>query len=219
MQILHDIIDFIRNLKPVLESWINTYGNWVYGFLWAIVFCETGLVIFPFLPGDSLLFTAGVLAQGKLNVWVLSFVFISAAVVGDNVNYYLGKTFGAKAFGKENSKIFKKSYLEATNRFFEKHGPKTLIYARFVPFVRTFAPFVAGMGAMAYPRFLATSFLAAAIWVFVCVFAGFFFGKIPAVEENFELAIIGIIAISILPPIGEIIIQRMKKKRATRTQA
>lgn len=214
MQLLQDCLEFIRNLKPTLEGWITQYGNWVYGILWTIVFCETGLVIFPFLPGDSLLFTAGVLAQGKLNVWAVSGVFISAAVVGDNLNYFLGKTFGAKAFGNENSRIFKPRYLEATNRFFEKHGAKTLIYARFVPFVRTFAPFVAGMGAMPYPRFLATSFLAAIIWVVVCVFAGYFFGKIPAVEENFELAIIGIIAISILPPIGEIVIQRIKKKRA-----
>lgn len=213
MSFLNSVLDFIRDLKPTLEGWCVAYGPQVYGILFAIVFCETGLVIFPFLPGDSLLFTAGVLAQGDLNVWILCVVFITAAVLGDNLNYFLGKQFGSRAFKNENSKIFRRSYLTATNLFFEKHGTKTLIYARFVPFVRTFAPFVAGMGAMPYPKFLSFSIIAAVIWVSVCVFAGYFFGKIPAVAANFELAIIGIIAVSILPPIGEIVFQRIRAKR------
>lgn len=219
MQLLHEILDFIRNLKPVLNSWIVHYGPWVYGLLFTIVFCETGLVIFPFLPGDSLLFTAGVLSHDKLNVWAVFFTFVVAAVAGDNVNYFLGKYVGVHAFRNENSKIFRRSYLDATHRFFEKYGGKTLIYARFVPFVRTFAPFVAGMGAMTYPRFLVVSILAAIIWVGVCVGAGFLFGDIPAVQANFELAIIGIVAVSILPPLGEILAQRYKKRRAARRAA
>ena len=213
---IENLIDLIRNLKPLLDAWIVAYGPWIYGILFAIVFCETGLVIFPFLPGDSLLFTAGVLATDKLNVWILFVVFIVAAVVGDNVNYYLGKTFGMKAFSNENSKIFRQSYLQATHKFFDKHGAKTLIYARFVPFIRTFAPFVAGMGVMNYRRFLGFSVLAAFIWVSVCVFAGYFFGKIPIVEKNFELVIIGIIAVSVVPPLGEMIFQRIKARRLAR---
>lgn len=219
MDLLHEIIDFIRNLKPVLNNWVGIYGPWIYGILFAIVFCETGLVICPFLPGDSLLFTAGVLAHGKLNVWLLFFVFTTAAVVGDNLNYYLGKTFGSKAFRNENSRIFRRSYLKATNQFFEKYGTKTLIYARFVPFVRTFAPFVAGMGAMTYPKFILWSIIAAVIWVSVCLFGGYLFGQIPVVESNFELAILGIVAISVLPPLGEILVQRFKHKKRARANA
>ncbi|HMS56605.1 MAG TPA: DedA family protein [Fimbriimonadaceae bacterium] len=217
MHIFSELIDFIRNLDVVLAGWINTYGAWTYGLLFTIVFAETGLVIFPFLPGDSLLFTAGLLSHESrtgLNVWFVSLTFILAAFFGDNVNYYLGKTFGHKAFKSDDAKIFKKSHLQKTNWFFENYGAKTLIMARFVPFVRTFAPFVAGMGAMTYQKFIFWSIIAAVIWVTVCVGAGYFFGGLPVVKDNFELAILGIIAVSVIPPAIEIIRHKMKKKKA-----
>lgn len=217
MDWLKQALDFALHLDKHLLEAIQNYGSWVYGILWGIVFCETGLVITPFLPGDTLLFAAGILANSKgdgLNFWLLWVVFITAALAGDNVNYQLGRLFGKKMFRNENSKIFKKSHLDHTHAFFEKHGGKTIILARFVPIVRTFAPFVAGMGAMTYPRFLGYSIFAAFLWVAICMGAGYLFGGIPAVRENFALAVLGLVAFSLIPYGIEFARWKAKRRKA-----
>lgn len=205
------MIDFILHIDKHLLDLIRDYGTWVYGILFLIVFCETGLVVTPFLPGDSLLFAAGVLSHGQgLDLWVVSLTFICAALLGDNVNYFLGKTLGPKLFKNENSKLFKRKHLDRTHEFFEEHGGKTIIIGRFVPIVRTFAPFVAGMGSMTYGKFIGYSVIAALLWVVICVGGGYLFGTIPAVRENFSLAILGMIAISLVPAFFEIMKHRRK---------
>lgn len=211
-------IEFLRDLPRIMESGIATYGFWIYGILWMIVFCETGLVFMPFLPGDSLLFTAGVLAHqdSGLNVWILFLIFVSAALCGDNVNYFVGRYFGERLFNKPKSKIFNQHNLDKTHDFMEKHGPKAIIIARFVPFIRTFLPFVAGMGRMDYKKFLAWSVAGALIWVSVCVFAGYFFGQLPFVKDNFETVIFLLIGFTLIPVVIEVYRHRMKAKKAAR---
>lgn len=208
-------LDFFIHLDRHLGEVLKQYSTGTYLILFAIVFCETGLVVTPFLPGDSLLFGAGVLASrtGELNPWLLAAVFLTAALAGDNANYLIGRALGPRLFRNENSRIFKRKHLDRTHAFFERYGSKTIVIARFVPIVRTFAPFVAGMGRMTYRRFLAYSVLGASLWVGLFVFGGFFFGRSRVVEENFTVAILAVIAISMLPAAWEVL-QHYRRRRA-----
>lgn len=204
-------MDLILHLDKHLREIFENYGSLTYLFLFLIVFCETGLVVTPFLPGDSLLFAAGALAgTGALSVSVIVPLLMCAALLGDNVNYAVGKFLGPRLLRGDSSRLLNRKHLERTHAFFERHGGKTIIMARFVPIVRTFAPFVAGVGAMTYPRFLAYSVGAAALWVGVCVYAGYFFGGLPVVKSNFALAIIAVIALSVLPAFIEIVRHRRR---------
>lgn len=208
MDLILGLVDFILHIDAHLAEIIKDYGTLTYVILFLIVFCETGLVVTPFLPGDSLLFAAGAFAaRGSLDPYTLSVLLIIAAIMGDTVNYWIGH---ALAPGLANGRIrfIKQRHLEKTQAFYDKHGGKTIIIARFVPIVRTFAPFVAGVGAMHYPRFLAYNVIGGFVWVLLFVWAGFFFGNIPAVEHNFTLVIFAIIFISLLPPIIEFIRSR-----------
>lgn len=201
-----DFFDLILHIDEHLANIIALFGSWTYVLLFAIIFAETGLVITPFLPGDSLLFAAGALAGGGyLNVWIVYVLMIVAAITGDTVNYWIGHHIGPKVFSKENSRLFNKAYLEKTREFYEKHGGKTIILARFLPIIRTFAPFVAGTGRMHYNTFLFYNVVGGFIWVTSLTFAGYFFGGLPFIQENFEYAIIGIIILSLLPMIFEYI--------------
>lgn len=195
-----EILDFILHIDEHLANIIALFGPWMYIVLFAIIFAETGLVITPFLPGDSLLFAIGTLAGGGLlNIWTAYAVLTIAAILGDTVNYWIGHCMGPRVFSKENSRIFNRAYLEKTREFYEKHGGKTIILARFLPIVRTFAPFVAGIGKMHYNTFLLYNVIGAFVWVTFLTFAGYFFGAFPFVKENFEYAVIGIIVLSLLP--------------------
>lgn len=206
MELLKQLLDFVLHLQEHLHQLTKDYGPWVYGILFAIIFCETGLVVTPFLPGDSLLFAVGALAADPasgLNLWVASGLIFVGAVLGDTVNYSVGK-FAGEWLARRFPRIIKQKHLDVTNEFFEKYGGKTIILARFVPIVRTFAPFVAGSGAMNYRRFMAFNVVGAGLWVVLIVPAGWFFGNIPVVKENFELVVIGIIVVSVLPMVYEI---------------
>lgn len=200
------LIDFILHIDQHLVQLSAQYGVWIYAILFLIVFCETGLVVTPFLPGDSLLFAAGsIAAVGKMDIHLMVGLLILAAVLGDAVNFSVGKFFGEKLFANPDSKIFKQSYLKKTEAFYERHGGKTIILARFVPIVRTFAPFVAGMGHMAYRRFFAFNVIGAIAWVVLFSYAGYFFGNLAVVKENLSLVLLAIIVISVLPMVVEII--------------
>jgi membrane-associated protein len=199
MELISRVVDLFLNLDVYLTDVVTQYGGWTYAILFLIVFCETGLVVTPILPGDSLLFAAGSLAAlGGLDPFVLFVLLSAAAILGDAVNYQAGKYFGARIF-KPDARFLKQAYLDRTNQFYERHGPKTIVIARFVPIVRTFAPFVAGMGRMTYRRFAIYNVTGAILWVGVCVPAGYFFGNIPAVKENFTLVLLAIIFVSLLP--------------------
>jgi membrane-associated protein len=201
-------IDIFLHLDQHLNTWAEYLGVWLYLLLFVIIFCETGLVVTPILPGDSLLFAAGALAAlGGLDPFVLFVLLSVAAILGDAVNYQAGQYFGARIF-KPDARILKTAYLERTHEFYERHGPKTIVIARFVPIVRTFAPFVAGMGRMTYRRFAIYNVTGGILWVGVCVAAGYLFGNIPIVRENFTLVLLAIIFISILPGIIGIINSR-----------
>lgn len=207
MSFIHFIIDFILHIDVHLAELVAQYGIWVYGILFLILFCETGLVVTPFLPGDSLLFVAGALAAlpgNDINVHVMVLLMAIAAILGDAVNYTIGRVFGERLFSNPDSKIFRRSYLDKTHKFYEKHGGKTIILARFVPIVRTFAPFVAGMGHMSYRHFAAYNVIGALIWVLLFTYAGYLFGDLPIVQENLKLLIVAIIVVSILPGVVEI---------------
>jgi membrane-associated protein len=197
-------IDVILHLDKHLDMIIRTYGLWTHLILFLIIFCETGLVVAPILPGDSLLFTAGALASlGSLDlVWIIVSLSV-AAVAGDTVNYWIGHLVGPKVFAKQKSHFFKRKYLNRTHQFYEKYGGKTIIIARFVPIVRTFAPFVAGVGSMTYMRFIIYNVAGGVGWITILVLAGYFFGNVPIVKHNFSLVIVAIIIISILPGIIE----------------
>lgn len=200
MDLILFLIDFILHVDVHLRELFENYGIWVYAILFLIIFCETGLVVTPFLPGDSLLFAAGALTVGSvLDVHTLATVLIIAAVLGNVVNYTIGHFFGEKLFQNPHSKIFRRDHLEKTSAFYARHGGKTIIITRFLPIVRTFAPFVAGMGAMTYKRFLAFNLAGGFLWVMSFVYAGHFFGNLPVVRKNFTLLIFGIIVISLLP--------------------
>ncbi|HZH97859.1 MAG TPA: DedA family protein [Fimbriimonadaceae bacterium] len=215
-----EILDFFLHLDKHLVELINSYGGWIYGILFAIVFCETGLVITPFLPGDSLLFAVGIISarpNSGLNVWLVSLTLVSAALIGDNVNYFLGNKLGRRLFKSETSKIFNRKHLDRTHFFFEKYGAKAIIIGRFVPIVRTFGPFVAGMGAMNYSRFIGYSIAAALLWVTVCVGAGYLFGGLPFVRDNFTVALLAMIAVSLIPMIIEVV-RHMRMSRKEREE-
>lgn len=206
MSYLHMLLDFILHIDLHLAQLVGDYGNWVYGFLFAILLCETGLVVMPFLPGDSLLFVAGTLAarpDNGLNIHLMVLLMLTAAVIGDAVNYSIGHFFGERLFRNPNARLFKRRHLERTQAFYERHGGKTIIIARFIPIVRTFAPFVAGMSGMCYRRFLAYNIVGALMWVLLLTYAGYFFGTTPWVQKNLKLVIIGIIVVSVLPAVIE----------------
>ena len=210
-------VDIFLHLDKHLAQITGDYGTWTYLILFVIVFCETGLVVTPFLPGDSLLFAAGAIAAlGSLDaVWL--FVLLSvAAIAGDTVNYWIGHYIGPRAFSGEY-RFLKKEYLDRTHRFFERHGGKTIILARFVPIIRTFAPFVAGIGAMNYARFIVYNIVGGIAWVALFVFSGYFFGNMPAVKKNFSLVIIAIVLISVMPMVVEYLRARFGTPAKTST--
>jgi membrane-associated protein len=195
-----------------LNEIISNYGAWTYGILSGVIFMETGFVVTPFLPGDSLLFAAGTFAAlGSLNPYLLFGLLTTAAILGDTVNYHIGQYIGERAFSGE-IKFLKQEYLEKTQDFYEKHGGKAIILARFVPIIRTFAPFVAGVGTMKYRRFITYNVVGGVVWVAIFIFLGYFFGNIPFVKKNFELVIFAIIAISFIPPIYEFFKARKEMK-------
>ncbi|MGQ0563146.1 MAG: DedA family protein [Gemmatimonadota bacterium] len=212
VELFRGLIDFILHIDDHLDSIIRQYGTWTYAILFGIIFVETGLVVMPLLPGDSLLFAAGAFAaRGALNP-VLLFVLLSiAAVVGDSVNYSIGRYIGARAFTME-SRFFKREYLDRAHVFYEKYGGRAIVFARFVPIIRTFAPFVAGAGYMTYSRFLFYNVAGGLAWIAIFVFAGYFFGTIPAVEQHFELVIFAIIGLSVLPMLFEYIRARRNRR-------
>lgn len=207
-------IDFILHIDAHLLDLCAQYGVWVYAILFVIVFCETGLVVTPFLPGDSLLFAVGSLAAiGALDVTTSVVLLIVAAIVGDTVNYWIGDYVGPKVFHEEHSRLLNKEYLLRTHRFYEKHGGKTIIIARFLPIIRTFAPFVAGIGSMTYRRFLMFNIVGGIAWVLLFVLAGYFFGNIPFIKNNFSLVIIALILIPGIPAAVEVIRQQLRKRK------
>ena len=221
MEILFQLIDIFLHLDKYLTEIVARYQHLAYLLLFLVIFMETGFVVTPFLPGDSLLFAAGALAAvdgSPLNPWVLAIVLSIAAVLGDTVNYWIGHFIGPKAFSG-NNRFLKKEYLDKTHAFYEKHGGKTIILARFVPIVRTFAPFVAGVGAMTYSKFITYNVVGGIVWVCVFTFAGYFFGNLPFVEENFSIVVIAIILISVLPMVYEYIKSRMEKRKAASAEA
>ncbi|MDD3037387.1 DedA family protein [Bacteroides sp.] len=210
------ILDFILHIDQYMISIVQDYHTWAYVILFIIIFCETGLVVTPFLPGDSLLFVAGAIAalpDMTIEIHLLVIVLFIAAVLGDSCNYMIGHYFGRKLFSNPNSRIFKQSHLQKTHEFYKKYGGKTIILARFIPIVRTFAPFVAGMGKMHYYYFMLYNLIGGAIWVVIFCYTGYLFGDLPFVQENLKLLIIAIIFISILPALVEVIRAKLKSKK------
>ena len=215
MEFFSFIIDFILHIDQHLTELAAQYGVWIYGILFLIIFCETGLVVMPLLPGDSLLFAAGSIAAiGEMNIHLMVVLLIIAAILGDAVNFVIGKYFGEKLFSNPNSKIFKQSHLQKTQQFYAKHGGKTIILARFIPIVRTFAPFVAGMGHMSYHHFLAYNVIGGVLWVTIFSYLGYFFGNMDIVKDNLSLVLVAIIVLSILPAIIEIIRHKRAANKA-----
>lgn len=220
MEILDKVFAFLMHgvqlflhLDKYLGAVIQDYGAWTYLILFLIIFCETGLVVTPILPGDSLLFAVGVFAaRGDLDIFKIWPLLAAAAVLGDNVNYAVGNYIGPKVFHYENSRIFKKEYLQKTHAFYEKYGGKAIILCKYVPIVRTFAPFVAGVGAMTYPRFLMFNVVGGVTWVTLITFAGYFFGGIPVIKNNFSVVVIIIVLISVMPAV----IEYLRHRRAAR---
>ena len=212
MELISKLIDLFLHLDKHLNEIISQYGAWTYLILFLIVFCETGLVVTPFLPGDSLLFAAGAFAAlGSLNVFWLFALLSIAAVAGDTINYWLGHWVGPKVFYRENVRFLNKKHLERTHEFYERYGGKTIIIARFVPIIRTFAPFVAGIGSMSYGRFIAYNVIGGVAWVAICVFAGYYFGNLEIVKRNFSLVIVAIVLISVVPMVVEYIRHRVNR--------
>ena len=203
-------IDIILHLDVYLDMLVNNYGPWIYAILFLVIFCETGLVVMPFLPGDSLLFIAGaVAAGGGMDPVLLGALLMLAAIMGDSTNYVIGRTVGEKLFSNPNSKIFRRDYLEKTHDFYERHGGKTVTMARFLPIFRTFAPFVAGVARMFYPRFFMFSVFGTILWVGGLVTLGYFFGNVPFIKSNLSLLVVGIILLSLVPMIIGVIRSRM----------
>lgn len=214
MELIGHLIDFILHIDVHLTDLCTAYGAWVYLILFVIVFCETGLVVTPILPGDSLLFAAGSLAAlGALDVWLLLLLISLAAIIGDSVNYSIGHYIGPKVFFAETSRLLNREYLLRTHVFYEKHGGKTIIIARFLPIIRTFAPFVAGIGSMTYPRFLFFNIIGGVLWVLVFVLAGYWFGKIPFIKEHFSIVIMALVVIPGIPALVEIIRMQVERRR------
>jgi len=214
VEVISTLIDIFLHIDQYLDQIIKDYGLWTYALLFLIIFMETGFVVTPFLPGDSLLFAAGTFTAGNepaLNVWLLWAIVFVAAVLGDTVNYWIGNKVGPKAFEKDY-RFLKKEYLERTQRFYDKHGGKTIILARFVPIIRTFAPFIAGVGTMHYGKFVSFNVIGAFLWTTIFVFLGYFFGQIPFIQKNFEFVVVVIILISIVPMAVEFVRSRAHKK-------
>jgi len=202
MSIIGKLINIILHLDSYLNVIIQTYGGWTYALIFIIIFCETGLVVTPFLPGDSILFATGALAAaGTMKLPILFLVFYSAAVIGDTVNYQIGKKIGNSIYEKDNVKYINKEYLKKAHKFYEKHGSMTIVVGRFIPVIRTFVPFVAGVGEMKYSKFIVYNLLGGLMWVVLFLFGGFFFGNLPIVKDHFSFVLIAIIVISLLPGI------------------
>ncbi len=213
METIKFLIDFILHLEHHLTAIIQNYGAWSYLIVFLIIFCETGLVVTPFLPGDSLLFALGAFAgRGALDPLVLSIILTIAAIVGDTVNYWVGRFLAPKVLQHQKIKFIKQEYIERTEKFFEKYGGKTIIIARFVPIIRTFAPFMAGVGSMSYPKFLFYNVIGGLLWINSLIWAGYFFGSLPFVEKNFEIVILAIIILSLVPVAYELIQAKREKK-------
>lgn len=211
---METILEFILHIDKYLEMIINQFGALTYVILFAIIFAETGFVVTPFLPGDSLLFVAGTLAgKGYINIIVLYVTFLAAAILGDTVNYWIGHFLGPKVFQKKNARLFNPAYLEKTRMFFDKYGGKAIILARFIPIVRTFAPFVAGIGSMNYSKFILYNVIGGFVWVSLFTFGGYFLGSLPIIQDNFHTAIVVIVILSLLPPVYEYIKNRGEKKQ------
>lgn len=212
-----ELMDIILHLDQHLVQWVSYFGPWMYVMMFLIIFCETGLVVTPFLPGDSLLFALGALTavENGLDLWILLISLTIAGILGDTVNYHIGKYLGPKVFEK-NNRFFKKEYLEQTQQFYTKWGAFTIVAARFAPIVRTFAPFVAGIGSMEYKKFLSYNVLGAIAWVFIFILAGHFFGNLPVVKRNFHIVIFGVIFVSIIPMLVPWIKSKMGKRSSAR---
>lgn len=216
MELLAQVWDIFLHLDVHLNAWAGTLGPWLYVVLFAVVFCETGLVVTPFLPGDSLLFAAGALASragSPINLWILIPVIFAAAVIGDSVNYEIGKWLGPKVFTRKDSWLLNQNHLHKAHAFYEKYGGKTIILARFIPIIRTFAPFVAGIGKMTYLHFISYNIIGAAMWVLLFVFGGYWFADLPLVQNHFHYVIVAIIVISVLPAVYEVWVERRKSKK------
>src|SRR5688572_645689 len=216
METIRKFIDMVLHLDRSLDQLVQNYGPWVYAIIFLIVFAETGLVVTPFLPGDSLLFAIGALCARPegLNFTVAFFLLWTAAILGDTVNYWIGSYFGPKVFHKKESRWLNPKHLERTHAFYEKYGGKTIIIARFLPIIRTFAPFVAGIGRMTYPRFFAYNVIGGLAWVGLCMVAGRLFGNLPIVRDNFSLVIVAIIVVSMIPLVTEYLRHRRETKAA-----
>lgn len=212
MDYLKTFIDIFMHLDKHLSTIIQSYGAWTYAILFMIIFCETGLVILPLLPGDSLLFAAGAFAAlGSFDVYGLAALLTLAAILGDTLNYWVGHYFGPRVFSRQDVRFLNREYLDRTHQFYEKYGGKTIIIARFIPIIRTFAPFVAGVGSMTYSRFIIYNVTGALAWIGIFIFGGYFFGNLPVVRKNFTLVIMAIIVISVLPGIIEYLRHRYRK--------
>jgi membrane-associated protein len=213
MEIITNLIDLFLHLDEYLAQIISQYGVWTYALLFLVIFMETGFVVTPFLPGDSLIFAAGSFAALKvLSPWLLAILLSFAAILGDTVNYWIGHYIGPKAFSG-NVRFLKKEYLDRTHAFYEKHGGKTIILARFVPIVRTFAPFVAGVGAMTYGKFITYNVVGGILWVNIFLWLGYFFGNLPFVQKNFEIVILAIIFISVMPMVYEFVKAKLEARK------
>jgi membrane-associated protein len=214
VDLINELVDVFLHVDEHLNAIIDQYGLWTYLILFTIVFLETGIVVTPFLPGDSLLFAAGTFAAiGALELWFLVVLLMAAAIIGDSVNYSIGKYVGPKVFHKENVRFLNKKHLQRTHDFYERHGGKTIIIARFIPIVRTFAPFVAGIGSMTYPRFLMYNVTGAAMWVSIFVVGGYLFGNLPFIREHFSFIIVAIVLISVMPAAVEYVRQKLAARR------
>lgn len=216
MEFISTLIDFVLHIDKHLVEIVNNYQTWTYLILFLVIFAETGFVVTPFLPGDSLLFAAGAIIakpESELNIFLMCILLIIAAILGDMANYHIGDYVGPKAFSGKY-KLLKKEYLEKTQAFYLKHGGKTIIYARFVPIVRTFAPFVAGVGTMSYTRFASYNVIGGILWVSSFLFIGYFFGGLPVIKDNFTYVIFAIILLSLVPPVIEVIRGRSKSAQA-----
>lgn len=217
MEFLRTVVGFILHLEKYLDKVMAAFGPWTYVILFLIIFCETGLVVTPFLPGDSLLFAVGALTASReagaspLRLEIVLPLLIVAAILGDTVNYWIGHRIGPRVFHREDVRFLNRRHLDRTHAFYEKHGGKTIVLARFVPIIRTFAPFVAGVGAMTYPRFLAYNIIGGVLWVTLFLVGGHFFGNLPVVKRNFTLVIFAIIAISLIPPVYEVLRHRSSR--------
>ena len=215
MEMIIKFFDMLLHLDKYIDLLIRDYGMWTYLIFFIIVFCETGLVVTPFLPGDSLLFVAGTFAAlGSLNLMWLLVILSAAAILGDTINYWIGNYIGPKVFQMQNSRVFRKEYLDRTHQFYEKYGPITIVIGRFIPIIRTFAPFLAGVGSMTYGKFLIYNVVGGILWIASFTLGGYFFGNLPFVKKNFTLVIVAIIVISVMPTVIEYLRQRRQAKAA-----